>query len=118
MIVFCRNTEPAYGHLLNEAVCTSKPIIYDLDDNFWDIPTDTDPELARYHRLPPRLQQLERYLSLATLVRVYSPVLEEKVGQFTKKTKLLKAGFDFFLSLVENSDGQTISESYMRQAAL
>ncbi|HEY9785392.1 MAG TPA: glycosyltransferase [Candidatus Obscuribacterales bacterium] len=97
IVIFCRNTEPAYGHLLNEAVSTSKPIIYDLDDNFWDIPFDTDPELARYHRLPPRIQQLERYLELASLVRVYSPVMLDRVMELNPNTRLLKAGFDFGL---------------------
>lgn len=97
VVIFCRNTEPAYGHLLNEAVCTSKPIIYDLDDNFWDIPYDTDPEIARYHRLPPRLHQLEQYLQLSTFVRVYSPVLGTRVSEFSQNVKLLKAGFDFSL---------------------
>ncbi|MCC7527485.1 MAG: glycosyltransferase [Candidatus Melainabacteria bacterium] len=98
VVIFCRNTEPAYGHLLNEAVCTSKPIIYDLDDNFWDIPYDTDPEIARYHRLPPRLLQLEQYLQLSTFVRVYSPVLGDRVSEFSKNVKLLRAGFDFSLA--------------------
>ncbi|MCC7528496.1 MAG: glycosyltransferase [Candidatus Melainabacteria bacterium] len=97
VVIFCRNTEPAYGHLLNAAVCAGKPIIFDLDDNFWDIPYDTDPELARYHRLPPRLAQLEKYLSFSSLVRVYSPVLADRVGAFSKKIKLLKSGFDFSL---------------------
>lgn len=97
VIIFCRNTEPAYAHLLNEALSTGKPIIYDLDDNFWDIPFETDPELARYHRLPPRIQQLERYLEQASLVRVYSPVLKDRVSRFNSRAKLLKAGFDFRL---------------------
>jgi glycosyltransferase involved in cell wall biosynthesis len=97
VVIFCRNTEPAYGHLLNAAVCAGKPIIFDLDDNFWDIPYDTDPELARYHRLPPRLAQLEKYLSFSSLVRVYSPVLAERVRAFSQKIKMLKSGFDFSL---------------------
>lgn len=97
VVIFCRNTEPAFGHLLNSAVCAGKPIIYDLDDNFWDIPHDTDPELARYHRLPPRLAQLERYLSFSSLVRVYSPVLTDRVSEFSSKVKQLKSGFDFSL---------------------
>lgn len=96
-IVFCRNTEPAYAHLLSEALSTHKPIVFDLDDNFWDVPFDSDPELARYHRLPLRLQQLEKYLKHATLVRVYSPVLAEIVRRFNSNVKLLKAGFDFHL---------------------
>lgn len=97
MVVFCRNTEPAYGHLLSEAVSTNKPIVFDLDDNFWDVPFETDPELARYHRLPLRLQQLEKYLAQADLVRVYSPVMEEHVKVFNPNVRLLKAGFDFNL---------------------
>ncbi len=113
LVIFCRNTEPAYGHLLNAAVCAGKPIIFDLDDNFWDIPFDTDPELARYHRLPPRLAQLEKYLSFSSLVRVYSPVLAERVRAFSNKIKMLKSGFDF--SLVSQSPppaGSTTSIVY------
>lgn len=97
IVVFCRNTEPAYAHLLNEAVSTNKPIIFDLDDNFWDVPFESDPELARYHRLPLRIQQLERYISHANLVRVYSPVMLEIVSQLNKHVRLLNAGFDFGL---------------------
>jgi len=97
LVVFCRNTEPAYAHLLNQAVATHKPIIFDLDDNFWDVPFESDSELARYHRLPLRIQQLEKYLTHANLVRVYSPVMEEIVSNLSKRVKLLKAGFDFEL---------------------
>ncbi len=97
LVVFCRNTEPSYAYLLNEAVSTNKPIIYDLDDNFWDVPFETDPELARYHRLPLRIQQLEKYLQHSTLVRVYSPVMRELVSRLNSQVRLLKAGFDFSL---------------------
>lgn len=98
IVVFCRNTEPAYAHLLSEALSTHKPIVFDLDDNFWDVPFETDPELARYHRLPLRLQQLEKYLRHATLIRVYSPALQQIVEQFNPNVRLLKAGFDFELA--------------------
>jgi|688.fasta_scaffold281660_2 glycosyltransferase involved in cell wall biosynthesis len=95
LVVFCRNTEPAYSHLLNQAVATHKPIIFDLDDNFWDVPFESDPELARYHRLPLRIQQLERYVTHASLIRVYSPVMKDIVAKLNPKVRLLKAGFDF-----------------------
>jgi hypothetical protein len=78
-------------------VATHKPIIFDLDDNFWDVPFESDSELARYHRLPLRIQQLEKYLAHANLVRVYSPVMQEIVGKLSDRVKLLKAGFDFEL---------------------
>jgi glycosyltransferase involved in cell wall biosynthesis len=97
MIVFCRNTEPAYAHLLSEALSTHKPIVFDLDDNFWDVPFDSDPELAQYHRLPLRIQQLEKYLEHATLIRVYSPDLKQIVLKYNNNVRLLKAGFDFSL---------------------
>lgn len=97
LVVFCRNTEPGYAHLLNEAVAANKPVIYDLDDNFWDVPFETDPELARYHRLPLRIQQLEQYLRHAGLVRVYNPVMRDMVSRFNHNVKMLKAGFDFSL---------------------
>ncbi len=97
IVVFCRNTEPAYAHLLSEALSTHKPIVFDLDDNFWDVPFDSDPELARYHRLPLRLQQLEKYLKHASMVRVYSPALQGIVQQFNKNVRLFRAGFDFDL---------------------
>src|ERR1700749_1509346 len=77
IVVFCRNTEPAYAHLLSEALSTHKPIVFDLDDNFWDVPFDSDPDLARYHRLPLRIQQLEKYLKHASMVRVYSPAMRD-----------------------------------------
>jgi hypothetical protein len=105
VVVFCRNTEPAYAHLLSEALSTHKPIVFDLDDNFWDVPFESDPELARYHRLPLRIQQLEKYLRHATLIRVYSPALRDIVLGFNDKVRLLKAGFDF--AMVAGREHQT-----------
>jgi glycosyltransferase involved in cell wall biosynthesis len=101
VVVFCRNTEPAYGSFLNAALALGKPIIFDLDDNFWELPFDHDPELASYHRLPVRLEQLEKYLVHADLVRVYSPLMKQIVRRFNDNVKLLKAGMDF--GLISNS---------------
>lgn len=97
VVVFCRNTEPAYAHLLNEAVASHKPVIFDLDDNFWDVPFETDPVLARYHRLPLRIQQLERYLTHSNLIRVYSPEMIDVVRRLNSNLAVTKAGFDFSL---------------------
>jgi len=95
VVVFCRNTEPIYASFLDQALSQGKPIIFDLDDNFWDIPFEHDAELASYHRLPVRLQQLEKYLKHADLIRVYSPVMKDLVGAFNKNVHLVKAGVDF-----------------------
>lgn len=95
LIVYCRNTEPGFRHLLNEALGRRKPIIYDIDDSFWDIPSATDPDLARYHTQPSRLNQLESYLQHASLVRVYSPLLKTKVARFNSNVRVYNSSFDF-----------------------
>ncbi|MBX9692090.1 MAG: hypothetical protein K2Z81_06885, partial [Cyanobacteria bacterium] len=94
-VVFCRNTEPQFNFLLIEAIARQKGLIYDLDDSFWDVPPTTDPALSRYHRQPVRLRQFEQYLSLASLVRVYSPTLEAKVACFNQNARLRRSSFDF-----------------------
>ncbi len=77
LAVFCRNTEPDYGHNLELLCDRNVPIIYDIDDNFFDIPEDA--EVGAYHKDPERLAMLRRYLQAASLVRVYSQPMFEKV---------------------------------------
>lgn len=98
LIVFCRNTEPGFRHLLSEAIGRRKPVIYDIDDSFWDVSASTDPELANYHQQPSRLRQFESYLSHANLVHAYSPSLRDRISRFNPNTKLYRASFDFSLA--------------------
>jgi hypothetical protein len=77
LVVFCRNTEPTYRHILEFVLRRGIPYIYDLDDNFFDIPGSSP--IARYHRAPEQLALLNRYVTHASLVRVYSNALFEKV---------------------------------------
>ena len=77
VVVFCRNTEPAYNWILDTALDEKRPVVYELDDNFFEIPPTT--AVGRYHRAPERLAQLERYLRGASLVRVYSQALGQRV---------------------------------------
>lgn len=78
VVVFCRNTEPRYGAALEAALALGKPIIYELDDNFFAMPAGTPG--SQYHRDPGRLGQLERYIRGASLVRVYSDILWTRVS--------------------------------------
>src|SRR3989442_7120003 len=78
VVVFCRNTEPRYGAALQTALALRKPIIYELDDDFFAILPGAPG--GQYHRDPPRLRQLERYLRHASLVRVYSEALHARVA--------------------------------------
>jgi glycosyltransferase involved in cell wall biosynthesis len=75
LIMFCRNTEPRYKSNLERILRLGIPYIYDLDDNFFELPENT--ELGAYHRHPDRIALLKEYLKWANLVRVYSrPMLE------------------------------------------
>ena len=75
LVLFCRNTEPRFRRNLELILQLGIPYIYDLDDNFFELPENT--ELGAYHRHPDRIAQLREYLECADLVRVYSqPMLE------------------------------------------
>jgi glycosyltransferase involved in cell wall biosynthesis len=89
LVVFCRNLEPAYDFLLEAARSLGKPIVYNLDDDFFDVPLTT--EEGRYYRDPARLGQLERYLAQASLVRVYSRALKEKAGAYNQNVQQLSS---------------------------
>ena len=77
-IVFSRNTEPRYAPLLAAARCRGVPVIYDLDDNLFELPPHC--EGASRVSEASRQAMLEEYLRAATLVRVYSQPLAERVA--------------------------------------
>ncbi len=89
VVVFCRNTEPKYEHILDTVLNQQIPYIYDLDDNLFEVPLDT--ELGRYYRAPQRLDLLRRYLAHASLVRVYSKYMLNTVHQFGSPTEYVTA---------------------------
>ena len=93
IIVFCRNGEPFFKRHLDKAVRLGKIIIYELDDNFWELPADC--ELGGYYKSPEVIGQLETYIAYADLVRVYSPPLLEKCLRMNRNVKIAKAGVDF-----------------------
>ena len=95
VVVFCRNTEPAYGWILDFALARGKPVVYDLDDNFFELPLTSD--IGRYHRAPERLEQLERYLRTAALVRVYSEPLLQQVRRLNPNVVRVEGPIDWSL---------------------
>jgi glycosyltransferase involved in cell wall biosynthesis len=95
LLMFCRNTEPAYRWILDFVLHENKPFVYDLDDNFFEIQPTT--EVGRYHGAPERFAQLERYVRTASLVRVYSEALSERVAQLNRKVVHLDGPVDWSL---------------------
>jgi len=94
LVVFCRNTEPAYNDILQRVVSLKKPYLYELDDNFFELPLDL-PE-GRYHRVPERIDQLVNYITNADLVRVYSLPLQTRVKQYALNARFVKAPVNLF----------------------
>ena len=72
-----------------------KPYIYDLDDNFFEIPAETD--FGRELRHPARLNNLKCTLRQAGLVRVYSTLLGQEVSQYNEKYHLVRGPVDWSL---------------------
>lgn len=99
VVVFCRNTEPRYAWPLDSALALGKPVIYELDDNFFSMPLDAAG--GAYHRDPERLDQLERYLRHATLVRVYSETLRARVAPLNPRVHRVWGLIDWDLVPVE-----------------
>lgn len=95
LLVFCRNCEPAHHKVLDQVLELQKPYVYELDDNFWEIPLDS--AVGRFHRAKKRLNELERFIIHADVVRVYSPRLEKITSQLNSNVQLVNAGFDFSL---------------------
>lgn len=95
VVVFSRNLEPLHGGVLETALALGKPVIYDLDDNFFELPRSY--ESARHHRAPERIAQLERYLATAALVRVYSEPLRERAERLNPRVVRVDAAIDWSL---------------------
>ncbi len=78
MVVFCRNVRPDRAELLRAAVAAGVPVLYDLDDNFFELPPDS--AAGRAFAQPEQLAMLTEYLATASLVRVYSRPLLARAG--------------------------------------
>lgn len=90
--VFCRNCEIKDLPVLYALKHKDKKIVYEIDDNFEEIPLDTD--IGRYHRAFFRLHVLKRFFSLADITRVYSPRLAEKAISHGAHVQLNRSYFD------------------------
>ncbi len=95
VIVACRNLEPIYNPVFQLADQLQIPIIYDLDDDLFDVP-ESD-VFSSYYRHPKRRAALGWMLSHATLVRVHSPALKDIVHPYNPRVNLVWAAVDWTL---------------------
>lgn len=93
LVIFCRNLEPRYAGFLETVLQCGIPYIYDLDDNLFDVPSDTWD--GRYYCDPQRSAKLERYLRFARKVRVYSPALKQRVADYNQHIEQVTPPLDW-----------------------
>lgn len=89
VVVFCRNVEPGTLDLLRAARRLGVKVIYEIDDNFFDISLK-DP-IGRYHRQPQQLATHASFLRQADLVRTYARPVLEHAKACDARVKLVRA---------------------------
>jgi len=92
LVVFCRNVRPDRAEYLRTAVAAGVPVLYDLDDNFFELSPDS--AAGRSYAQPEHVAMLSEYLSTASLVRVYSRPLLARAGLLNPYVKLVSSGVD------------------------
>ena len=95
LVVFCRNFSPLCLPWLDTLLTRRIPYIYELDDNLLDIPADTP--YAQGVRQPFYQANLQRFIRQASLVRVYSNALCERLQPLTTQTSLVAGPLDWSL---------------------
>jgi glycosyltransferase involved in cell wall biosynthesis len=95
LIVFCRNCEPAGNNAFRWSLELKKPMIYEIDDNFFAIPLEVPGGI--YHRSPERLEQLSQYLESADLVRVYSEGMRRRALSINPAVERVEGPLDWSL---------------------
>jgi glycosyltransferase involved in cell wall biosynthesis len=104
VVVFSRNVNPDRAGLLRAAVGRGVPVIYDLDDNFFEIPPDSD--VGRACAQPQHLAMLREYLARASLVRVYSRPLAARAADLNSNVETVSGAVD--LRQIEPATGADV----------
>lgn len=97
IVVLCRQFYPVNLTIIELARKHNKKIVYDIDDNFFELSVDN--ALGQYHRHPMHLYGLTEMIKNADAVRVYSHPMKEIADKYNNNVHLVKSYFDF--SMIE-----------------
>lgn len=103
VIVLCRNLNPNDLKIIELARKNNKKLIYDIDDNFFDLSTST--ALGRYHRHPVHLYVVSSMIRNADCVRVYSDPMYE-IASTLNPTGVVKVKSYFDFSLLKDTNSK------------
>lgn len=92
VLVMCRNQSSVGLKLALEARRQWVPLIYDIDDNFFDISLAS--AMGRNHRHPAHLYQLEEIIAHSSLVRVYSRPMADHMRRLSANHEIVDSYFD------------------------
>ena len=92
VIIMCRNQSALALNIAIEARRQWIPLIYDIDDNFFDIGLTS--AIGRYHRDPLRLYQLEEIVKYSSKVRVYAKPMLPHMQRLEARYTLVDSYFD------------------------
>ena len=71
---------------------TGKKVIYDIDDNFLEIPISL--RVGQMHRFYPKIHGVTEFYKLSDIVRVYTPRMAEQVKRYGGNADHIKCYFD------------------------
>jgi hypothetical protein len=110
--VFCRNCEGADLSALYELKRRGKKIVYELDDNFEEIPFTTD--VGVYHRHFSRLHVVKRFFLLSDITRVYSDRMYQRASKYGARVQTIRSYFDKSIieGLCKDSSADVIKIAY------
>ncbi|PKQ80445.1 hypothetical protein CJP16_06545 [Aeromonas sobria] len=108
MPLFIRSVDPEAVKLARKFVSESKPFVYYIDDNFWEIKGDTP--LAKYYQHPIIRDGLKYIVGHASMVLCNSIQLADYIRErYTKRVSVVPPMFDFNLvEGVSSYDGEEI----------
>ena len=94
VVVFSRNFSPICIDWLNYLLEHKIPFIYDIDDNFFDIPQDYS-VFANTVRQPQYQAVITRFIHQASLVRVYSLEMIKRLNDFSVNASFVTGPIDW-----------------------
>lgn len=97
VVVLCRSINPRHLYALELVKKYKKKLVYDIDDNFFELSVKT--AIGRHSRHPLHLYVLTEMLKNADTIRVYSHIMQEIAQKYNPNVFLCKSYFD--LSLLE-----------------
>src|SRR5262245_30328281 len=95
VVVLCHTIDPKFRWILDLTRQRGTPIVYEIDDNLVDVPTDI-PGMD-YMREPARRAALLDCLAAAAVVRTYSPALQDVLATFNAHVEVVGGPIDWSL---------------------